>query len=59
MTPSLRPPRNVHAQTAHRALRQLLAAKRHGDAQSADVYAKMLTDALDRHIAQIRAARLP
>lgn len=48
---------STHAKAARRALRQLLAAKRQGDADSADLYARALTTALDRHLAQLRAAR--
>lgn len=44
----------THARAARRAVKRLLAAKRQGDHQSADLYAEVLRAALDRHLETIR-----
>lgn len=45
------------ARAARRALRQLLAAKRQGDQESANLYAGILAKRIDLHLDTIRAGR--
>lgn len=48
-----------HAATARRAVRHLRAARDAGDDAAAALYAKLASEAVDRHLAARRARRLP
>lgn len=43
-----------HAKAARRAVRQLIAAKRAGDAESASLYARLASEAVERHLTALR-----
>jgi hypothetical protein len=44
-----------HAQDARRAVRNMLKARERGDQLTADVYAKLAAQAIDRHLAARRS----
>lgn len=45
----------THARTARRAVRQLIAARKAGDVEAATLYAQLAADAVDRHLAALKA----